>query len=142
MIELNFSNKQKPMAVVKRNDPVKVFRAALAQQLNVVAQELNGKTLTIERRRYHHGKPTTIAVPVRKWYWADDGEYYLILRYSSQKVKIRGYESIRCGATLGHVQATLNRVVEALDDQDEDVLVALDDAFERTRWKKFTNIQS
>ncbi|WP_419798855.1 MAG: hypothetical protein ACNI26_04065 [Terasakiella sp.] len=142
MIEMNFSNKKKPLAEVRRNDPIKVFRAALEQQLEVVAQELKGATFTIQRRRYLHGKPTTVAVPVRKWYWLHDGEYYLVLRYSSQKVQIRGYESIRCGATLNDVQATLNRVVEALDDQDEDVLVALDDAFERTRWKKFTNVQS
>ncbi|MDV7341844.1 hypothetical protein RYZ26_19770 [Terasakiella sp. A23] len=142
MIELNFSNKKKPAAEVRRNDPVKVFRVALQQQLKVVASDIKGETFTISRRRYHHGNPTTVAVPVRKWYWTDGGEYYLVLRYSSQKVMIRDYESIRCGATLGDVQATLNRILEALDEQDEDVLAALDAAYERTRWKKFINVQS
>ncbi|WP_135078316.1 hypothetical protein [Terasakiella sp. SH-1] len=142
MIEMNFSNKKKPLVEVRRNDPIKVFRAALEQQLEVVAHELIGETFTIQRRRYSHGKPTTVAVPVRKWYWSDGGEYYLVLRYSSQKVQIHGYESIRCGETLDHVQATLNRIAEALDEQDEDVLAALDDAYQRTRWKKFTSVQS
>lgn len=140
MIELNFSDKKKPAAEVRRNDPVKVFRAALQQQCDAVEAELDGETLTIPRRRYHHGKPTTVAVPVRKWYWVDDGEYYLVLRYSSQIIRIRDHETINCGATLNDVQSVLQCIMEALDEEDEDVVTALDAAYQRTRWKKRKNV--
>lgn len=140
MIELNFSDKKKPLAVVRQNDPVKVFRSAVEQQLEVVALELTGETFTIQRRRYYHGKPTTVAVPVRKWYWADEGEYYLTLRYSSQIVRIRDHESIQCGTTLNDVQSVLQRIVAALNEDDEEVMAALNTAFQRTRWKKYKNV--
>lgn len=140
MIELNFSDKKKPLAVVRRNDPIAVFRAALKQQLCTVVSAQQNETLTVSRRRYSNGKPTTIDVPVRQWWWIDDDAYFLTLRYSSQIIRIRDHETINCGGTLNDVQSVLQRIMEALDEEDEDVMAALNTAYERTRWKKHKNV--
>jgi len=135
MIQLQFSDKSKPPATTPRHNPVDVFRKALGQQIKAVEAQLNDDVYCIQRRRYHGGKPTFIDVPLRVWHWLEGNTYYLTLRYSSQVVRINGYESIKCG-TLVHVKLVLEQIRDALDNHDEDVLAALHDAHQRTRWKK------
>jgi hypothetical protein len=135
MIQLDFSNKSKPATTTPRSDPVDVFRKALDQQIKAVEAQLKDDVYCIQRRRYHSGKPTYIDVPLRVWWWLEDDTYYLTLRYSSQVIRITGHESIKCGP-LHHVKFILEQIRDALNESDQDVLAALQDAHRRTRWKK------
>lgn len=140
MIELDFSNKSKPTATTPRNDPCDVFRNALEQQIEAVDAQLNGETYCIQRRRYHGGKSSYIDVPLRVWWWNDGKSHFITLRYSSQIVRLKQYESIRC-KSLEDVRNVLLQIRAALDVGDEDVLEAVLDAFERTRWKKVSAVK-
>ncbi|WP_038015106.1 hypothetical protein, partial [Terasakiella pusilla] len=75
-------------------------------------------------------------VPLRSWWFEHEGEYLITLRYSSQTVAIQGHKSIVAGRSLTDVEEVLTTVLTALDDNDADVVNAVNNAYERTRWKK------
>jgi hypothetical protein len=136
MIYLNFSDKTKPAAVTPRRDPIEVFRNSLEQQIDACKLAQSGETFQLKRRRYIGGKEHHINVPLRPWWWASDGVYHITMRYSSQRVEVQGHSSVIAGKTLNDVLQVLTAVLSGLNEQDPDIVKAINIAFEKTRWKK------
>ncbi|WP_417842126.1 hypothetical protein, partial [Terasakiella sp.] len=89
MLQLEFTEKRKPTVLqTRRRDPLDIFRDALSRQINAVTAALKDETVTQTKLRYIGGQRTEIQVPVQPWWWEDDGEYYLNLKYSTQTIHI------------------------------------------------------
>lgn len=113
-----------------------MFRNALQQQIDACRDAQSGKTYTLKRRRYTNGVDHHIEVPLRPWWFFHDNEYLITLKYSSQTVAIHDHLTIRAGPTLTDVEAVLTTVLTALDDNDPDIVNAVNRAYQKTRWKK------
>ncbi|GGF74410.1 hypothetical protein GCM10011332_30670 [Terasakiella brassicae] len=137
MIDLTFSDRSKPTFTKPRSNPVELFRAALQQQIKAAQAAQDGTALNKPQKRFRDGQYIEEKRPVRVWWWADDGLFYITLRYSSQPVRIRGHQSIKC-ESLAKVETALQIVIDALNNGDTDVLEALEDAYQRTRWSKIS----
>jgi len=137
MLNLQFTDQTKPSAVkARQRDPVIVFKAALTKQIEACRATQSGKTYTVKRRRYTGGKETHIDVPLRPWWWQQQTDYYITLRYSSQTVNINDHPTIIAGPTLTDVEEVLTTVLTLLDDNDVNIVNAVNAAYERTRWSK------
>ncbi|GGF76253.1 hypothetical protein GCM10011332_32770 [Terasakiella brassicae] len=136
MISLIFSNQTKPLSTTPRRDPVDVFENSLTQQIDACKLAQQGEAYILKRRRYNGGKEHYLDVPLRLWWWQHEGQYYVTLKYSSQTVAINGHKSIVAGTSLSDVEAVLTAVLNAIEIDDADVVDAIHDAYERTRWKK------
>jgi len=136
MIDLNFTDITKPATHVPRKNPLDVFRNALQQQIDACLAAQAGKTYTVKRRRYTNGVDHHIEVPLRPWWFEHEGEYLINLKYSSQTVSIKSHPTIRAGISLTDVEAVLTTVLTAIEENDPDIVNAVDRAYQKTRWKK------
>ena len=137
MLQLEFTEKRKPTILqTRQRNPLNIFQDALERQIECVQAAIQGKTITQSKYRYIGGIRTTVEVPIPKWYWIDEGVYYINLKYSTQTIHVNGHPTIKCGDYLETVKQTLEVIMVALNDKEPVIIDAVLAARSRTCWRK------
>lgn len=125
------------LKTVQRNvqkDPVVARReklmAAVDEQQNVLAAALAGTDYTVEVKRWREneqGERVLVGVQkrVRRWFFAQDGGYYVQCRYGSRILNINGKSNAVFVDTLQDVAAVLEAFKNAAETGELDKAIAL-----------------
>jgi len=123
----------------KTVDPVVARRTKLAcaieEQKHVLAAHKAGTVYTVERHKWMHnefGEKVMVQrqKPVRPWFFAQDGGYYLQVRYGARVISIDGQNNAVFVETLEELEPIYDTLIEVTKSG------ALDDVIERTLARK------